>query len=67
MFDFRNYLTKSKYYNDSNKLVIWRMKDETGSVVIGDFVGLESKMCSFLVYDNSEHKKAKCAYKNIKS
>ena len=65
MFDFSNYLTKSKYYNDSNKLVIWRMKDETGSVVIGDFVGLESKMCSFLVDDNSEHKKAKCAYKNI--
>ena len=25
MFDFRNYSAKSKYYNDSNKLVIGKM------------------------------------------
>ena len=29
MFDFSNYSTKSKYYYDSNKLVIGKMKDET--------------------------------------
>ena len=29
MFDFSNYSTNSKYYNDSNKLVIGEMKDET--------------------------------------
>ena len=34
MFDFSNYLTKSKYYDDLNKLVIGKMKDETGSVLI---------------------------------
>ena len=34
MFDFSNYLTKSKYCDDLNKLVIGEMKDETGSVAI---------------------------------
>ena len=34
MFDFSNYSTKSKHYDDSNKLVIERMKDETGGVAI---------------------------------
>ena len=29
MFDFSNYSTESKYYNDSNKLVIGKMKDKT--------------------------------------
>ena len=28
MFDFSNYSTKSKYYDDSNKLVTGEMKDE---------------------------------------
>ena len=58
MFDFSNYLTKSKYDDNSNKLVIGKMKDETGSVAIGEFVGLKPKIYSFLVDDN-EHKKAK--------
>ena len=57
MFDVSNYFTKSKYYDDSNKLVIWKMKDETGGVAIEEFVGLKPKMYSFLV-GNDEHKKA---------
>ena len=32
MFDFSNYSTKSKYYDDSNKLVVGKMKHETGGV-----------------------------------
>ena len=32
MFDFSNYSTKSKYYDNSNKLVILKTKDETGGV-----------------------------------
>ena len=32
MFDFSNYSTASKYYNDSNKLVIAKVKDETDDV-----------------------------------
>ena len=58
MFHFSNYSTKSKYYNNLNKSVIGKMKDETGSVAIEEFVRLKPKMYSFLV-DNSEHKKSK--------
>ena len=57
IFDFSNYSTKLKYYDNSNILVIGKMKDETRGVAIEEFVGLEPKMYSFLV-DNSEHKKA---------
>ena len=44
MLDFGNYSTKSKYYDDSNKLVIAKMKDETRGVTIEQFVGLKPKM-----------------------
>ena len=63
MFDFSNYLTKSKRYDDSNKLVIGKMKDKTAGAATEEFDGLKSKMCSFLV-DNSEHKKAKDMNRN---
>ena len=32
MFDFSNCSGKSKYFDDSNKLVVGKMKDETGGV-----------------------------------
>ena len=54
-----NYSAKSKYYDDSNKLVVGKMKDETAGVAIVEFVVLNPKMYSFLVSDSSEHKKAK--------
>ena len=59
MIDFSDYLTKSKYYDNSNKLVVGKMKDETVGVVIGEFVRLKPKIYSYLVNDNSEHKIAK--------
>ena len=34
MFDFINYSTKSKYYDNSNKLVVGKMKDETAGGMI---------------------------------
>ena len=34
MFDFSNYSTKWKCYEDSNKLVIGKIKNETGGVAI---------------------------------
>ena len=64
MFDFSNYSTKSKNHDDSNKLVIEKMKDETGGVAIEKWVGLKPKMYSLLV-DNNEHKKAKGVNKNV--
>ena len=34
MFDFSNNSTESKYYDNWNKLVVRKMKDETAGVVI---------------------------------
>ena len=62
--DFSNYSTKSKHHNNSNKIVIGKMKDETKGVAIEEFVGLKPKMYSSLV-DNSEHKKEKNLNKNV--
>ena len=64
IFDFSNYSSKSKYYDNSNKLAIGNMKNETGSVAIEEFVGLKPKMYSFLV-DNREHKNSDYANKNV--
>ena len=44
IFGFGNYSTKSKYYDNSNKLVIGKMKDETAGIAIKEFVGLRPKM-----------------------
>ena len=59
LYGFSNYSTKSKYYDDSNKLVIRKMEDETADVVIEEFIGLKPKIYSFLLDNNSEHKKAR--------
>ena len=55
MFDFSNYLTKSKCYDDSNKIATGRLKDETGGIAINKFVELKPKMYSFFV-DINKHK-----------
>ena len=41
------------------------MKDKTAGVVIEEFVGLKPKMYSFLVDNNTEHKKAKDVNRNV--
>ena len=46
LFDFSNYSKDSKFYEDANKNVIAKMKDEYGGVIIDQFIGLESKMYS---------------------
>ena len=53
MLDFSNYSTKSKYYDDSSKLVIGKMEEETRGVLVQEFVGL--KPYSFLIDNKSEH------------
>ena len=65
MFNFSNYSIKPKYFDDSNKLVIGKMKDKTGGIAIEKFVKLKPKMHSILVDDNSEHKKAKDVNRNV--
>ena len=46
MFDFGNYSKDSKLFNETNKKVIGKMKDESGGVIVNEFVGLKSKMYS---------------------
>ena len=38
MFDFSNYSAESKYYDDSNKLVIGKMKDKTVVPLLKSFL-----------------------------
>ena len=64
MFDFSNYTTKPKYYDNSIKLVVGKMKYETAGV-IEEFVRLKPEMYLYLVDHNSEHKMAKSINKNV--
>ena len=43
---FSNYSKDSKFFNETNKKVIGKMKDEFGGVIVNEFVGLKSKMYS---------------------
>ena len=46
MLDFSNYPEDSKFFNETNKKVIGKIKDEFGEVILEEFVGLKSKMYS---------------------
>ena len=46
LLDFCNYSKDSKFFDNTNKKVIGKMKDEYGGVIIDQFVGLKSKMYS---------------------
>ena len=59
MFDVSNFSSKSKCYDESNKLVTGKIKDGTDRATIEEFVRLWRKMHSSLVDDNSEHKSQK--------
>ena len=59
MFNFSNYSSKSKYYDTSNRFVVGKMKDKTAGVATEEFVRLKRKIYSYLVNDNSNHKKQK--------
>ena len=59
LFDFSNYSKDSKFFNETNKKVIGKMKDEFGGVIIIEFVGLKSKMYSIkkIMLKNIIHQK----------
>ena len=46
LFDFSNYSNDSKFFYDTNKNVIGKMKDKYGAVIIDQFIRLKSKMYS---------------------
>ena len=58
-FDFSDYSKESKFYDDSNKKVIGKMKDEMGGKVVSEFIGLKPKMYSLIRVDDQEKIRAK--------
>ena len=46
LFDFSNYSKDVKFFDETNKNVIGKMKDEFGGVIVIQFVGLKSKTYS---------------------
>ena len=46
LFDFSNYSKDSKFFDDANKKVIGKMKDEFGGAIGTEFIGLKSKIYS---------------------
>ena len=54
MFDFSGYPVDSKYYDNSNKKGLRKMKDELNGVKIIEFVGLKCKMYSLIAKNDKE-------------
>ena len=40
LFDSSNYSKDSKFFNETSKKVIGKMKDEFGGVIVNKFIGL---------------------------
>ena len=53
-FDFSNFPKDSKIFDETNKKVIGKMKDEFDGVIVIEFVGLKSKMHSTKKIDGKE-------------
>ena len=65
MFDFSDYPQDSKFFDTVNKKVIGKMEDELGERIIGEFVGLKSKINSLVDVDGEENKKAKGVNRDV--
>ena len=52
LFDFSNYSKDSKFFDETNKKVIGKMKDVSEGKIIDEFVGLKSKMYSMKNIDS---------------
>ena len=59
LFDLSNYSKYSKFFDNTNKKFIGKMKDEYSGVIIDQFIGLKSKMYSIKKIDSSESSTAK--------
>ena len=63
--DKGDYPENSPYHDKTNKKVIGKFKDEAASIPIVEFVGLKSKMYSYIKNDEKGGKTAKGIEKNI--
>ena len=64
-FDNSDYPESSPYFDKANKKVIGKFKDEAAGVPICEFVGLRSKMYSYIKDNNKGGKTAKGTKKNV--
>ena len=64
-FDNSDYLENSPYFDKTNKKVIGKFKDEAAGVPICEFIGLRSKMYSYMKENQKGGKTAKGIKKNI--
>ena len=64
-FDNSDYPERSPYFDKANKKVIGKFKDEAAGVPICEFVGLRSKMYSYIKDNNKGGKTAKGIKKNV--
>lgn len=61
-FDLSEYDKDHKLYDDKNKKVLGKFKDETPSGIIEEFIGIRSKMYSMQIHkpDGEQQHKARC-------
>ncbi|KAL9959301.1 hypothetical protein ACROYT_G032614 [Oculina patagonica] len=64
-FDNSDYPESSPYFNKTNKKVIGKFKDEASYIPICEFIGLRSKMYSYIKDDKKVGKTAKGIKKNV--
>ena len=64
-FDNSDYPGSSPYFDNTNKKVIGKFKDEAAGILITEFVGLRSKMYSYIKDNITGGKTAKGIKKNI--
>ena len=64
-FDNSEYPQNSPYFDKSNKKVIGKLKDEVSGIPINEFIGLKSKMYSYLKDTDECGKTAKGIKKNV--
>ena len=65
LFDNSDYPKNSPFFDDTNKKVIGKFKDEAAGIPIVEFVGLRSKMYSYIKDDKQESRTAKGIKKNV--
>ena len=66
LFDFSGYPKNSVYYDNSNKKMLGKMKDELNGNKTVEFVGLKSKMYSLISSDGKEINKVKEVNKKLR-
>ena len=65
LFDNSDYPKNSSFFDDTNKKVIGKFKDEAAGIPIVEFVGLRSKMYSYMKDNKQESRTAKGIKKNV--